>query len=286
MKIELVLGILAIGKAMAPAMKSLSKVKKPAWGAMKGAVQSVGSSLNPMQQFGHALKFASILMKPIGMLFKVLGNAIIKKAMPAIMSFIAILTDPTHMEYFEELGYMFGTVLKLSLEGFVFALRLLAPVTRQLTQFLRENNVVMIYFTTMLKAWIFVIMGAINAVKIGISWIHSIGSTIIIVFRNVRNGIKSIFNGIIGFINNIINGINNLFGTSFGTVPSLATGGNILQSGLVFAHRNEKIIPAKTAPLSGGGGEIHIHIDLRNAIVDNRDKLIRQIGEQVLMRIG
>ncbi len=55
------------------------------------------------------------------------------------------------------------------------------------------------------------------------------------------------------------------------------------RTGPAIVHRGEEIIPANRR---GSRGEITINIDLRNAVVDNVDRLSQKIAEQVMIRIG
>ena len=71
--------------------------------------------------------------------------------------------------------------------------------------------------------------------------------------------------------------IPNIGGYQFGTsyVP---------QSGPYHLTRGEAVISAKENRQGSGG--ININIDLRNAVVDNVDRLSQKIAEQVMIRIG
>ncbi len=55
------------------------------------------------------------------------------------------------------------------------------------------------------------------------------------------------------------------------------------QSGIYHLTKGEAVIPAGK---NGSGGEIHVHIDLRNAVVDNIDRLSQKIVEQVMIQLG
>ena len=56
------------------------------------------------------------------------------------------------------------------------------------------------------------------------------------------------------------------------------------RTGLAIVHRAEEIIPANRRKRSTGG--ININIDLRNAVVDNIDRLSQKIVEQVMIQLG
>lgn len=55
------------------------------------------------------------------------------------------------------------------------------------------------------------------------------------------------------------------------------------QTGAYILEQGEAVISRRD---NRGRGEIHIHIDLRNAVVDNVDNLSQKIAEQVLIQIG
>ncbi len=56
------------------------------------------------------------------------------------------------------------------------------------------------------------------------------------------------------------------------------------RTGPAIVHRGEEIIPANRRKRSTGG--ININIDLRNAVVDNIDRLSQKIVEQVMIQLG
>lgn len=61
-------------------------------------------------------------------------------------------------------------------------------------------------------------------------------------------------------------------------------GGIVPRTGPYILHAREEVIEANKR--GRGRGEIHVHIDLRNAVVDNVDRLTQKIAEQVLIQIG
>ena len=67
-----------------------------------------------------------------------------------------------------------------------------------------------------------------------------------------------------------------------GTFGSYQFGGLIPRTGPYLLHKREEVIPANRRGSQG----ITINIDLRNAVVDNVDRLSQKIAEQVMIRIG
>ena len=55
------------------------------------------------------------------------------------------------------------------------------------------------------------------------------------------------------------------------------------ESGIYHLTQGEAVIPAGR---NRSGSEIHVHIDLRNAVVDNIDRLSQKIVEQVMIQLG
>ena len=76
----------------------------------------------------------------------------------------------------------------------------------------------------------------------------------------------------------------NLGGFNLGELPVFQLGTSYVpRTGPAIVHRGEEIIPANRRR---SRGEININIDLRNAVVDNVDRLSQKIAEQVMIRIG
>ena len=105
-------------------------------------------------------------------------------------------------------------------------------------------------------------------------------------FNKVKSGMKDIVNGIIKVIRSFISVINKVPGVDIDK-PSYIHSGikSVPSTGLYMLKRHEKVLDQDDASNIENGG-IHIHIDMRDAIIDNRDKLVRDIVEQVVIQIG
>ncbi|KKL63436.1 hypothetical protein LCGC14_2175140, partial [marine sediment metagenome] len=176
----------------------------------------------------------------------IIGASILKTIMPVLIPFLAALTDPVILATMEDIGRIVGIILIPALMAFTFTLNLMIPIIKVVTNFL----------------------------------------------ANIGGVLRVVGNGFIWFINVIIGGINSLLKLiTFGAwkniprIPSLQGGiKSVPQTGLYILHKREEVIPANRRDRKSSGITIHIHMD--NSIIDNRDKLVQDIAEQVWMRIG
>lgn len=149
------------------------------------------------------------------------------------------------------------------------------------------------------KTWDFIVRGvtgvkdmivgafkwAIDFVVGYFQFIISIPGRIVDVFKMIGNAIaapfKWAFNLIAGLWNNTVGRLSFTIpswvpiiggaGFSMPRLPTLATGGEIIQTGAVMAHKGERIIPASVAGLTGGtGGIARLEIDLTGASEEMR----------------
>ena len=225
---------------------AIAKTKKKTWVAMKGAFDTVKQVSGSFGTMVSALRFISPIIKVFNALLKIIGVSILKTIMPVLIPFLAALTSPTMLALMEEIGKIIGMTLISALWAFTWALELLMPVIKIVTDLL----------------------------------------------AGIGGVLRMAGNGFIWFINMIIGGINSLlklitFGMfkSIPKIPSLQKGiSSVPFTGLYKLHAREEVIPANRRDRKSSGITIHIHMD--NSIIDNRDKLVQDIAEQVWMRIG
>lgn len=98
-----------------------------------------------------------------------------------------------------------------------------------------------------------------NAFSNAVSWFTNLGNSI---GEGLKNGFKAVVNGIVGLINNIvihpinfvIDGLNHLPFVNIAHIPDIprmATGGKIMESGMIFAHKGETVQPARKRGFRG-----------------------------------
>lgn len=298
--------MVAISAAIGVAFQALSKVKKSAWNAMKGAMGAVKSAAGPLDAVGKIFRFLTPIMKIFGMLFTILGAAIMQAAMPGIQLLIDAFTDPVFIQKVIDLGTQIGElIVALMTPEFIETLMslvvgiidlasavLTAGFLDELVTFIGEIiklvNIILtpgfiigvIKLVTGLVSLAGVIVGAMKPV---IEWIGTLNpSKIARLFYVVGLGIATLLGFMVGHLPGALIaaaawaiGMAGLLSLQHGTPYVPHTGPYIL-------HRGEAVIPARKR----GAGEIHIHIDLRNAVVENVDRLSQKIAEQVLIQIG
>jgi hypothetical protein len=252
--------------------QAIAKTKKASWKAMEGAMTSVKGAAGPMGSIANSFKVFAPIVKTVNALFKVLGASILKTLMPALIPLLAMLTSPVMLALMEDIGKIIGVVLIPIFGILTTVLKIVAPILKQVTQFFLENE------------W------ALKALILVLSPLLFILKNLTGIWDFVCTSLKTVGNAFIWFINMVIGGINILMNAiTFGLwgdipkIPSLQFGiDSVPRTGPYLLHKDETVISAgKRAK-----GEIHVHIDLRNAVVDNVDRLSQKIAEAVLIQIG
>jgi len=263
--------MVAISAAIGPAMQALSKVKAKSWKAMQGAMQEVKAAASPMNSMRASLSFISPVMKVFATIFKLLGASIAVASLDAMKALLTLLTDPATIEGTQELGKLIGEVIIPVIQALTLVFTALGPGIVAVTNFFNENKV------------------ALEILK----WtIAPLANLLLLLTKNwdgVLIGLKAIGNGFIIMINGIIDGINFImnaitltFWDDIHKIPLLHHGIDYVpRTGPYILEKGETVIKA-----GKGRGEIHVHIDLRNAVVDNVDRLASRIAEQVLIQVG
>ncbi len=136
------------------------------------------------------------------------------------------------------------------------------------------------------------------------SFIHSIiskigdafsglGTMIHGVWDGIVSKIKGAINFIIGLINGFIGGVDAIHvdvgpihvGFAIPKVPYLASGGYVESTGLAMIHRGERVVPARTSPIGGGGvggGQaVNMYITINGPSRQMADDFIKEISRRL-----
>jgi len=251
---------------------AIAKTKKATWKAMKGAYSAAKGAGGPMASIANALKVFAPILKIVNALFKMLGAAILKQVLPAMQPLLDMLTSPEMMALMGDVAEIIATALIPAFELLTPALKIVVPVLKNVTEFFLENKWALAALIVVLSP----LLGLLYVLKI--SW------------KDITGVLKVVGNSFIWFINAIIKSINTLMNSiTFGTwadirsIPYLHSGIDYVpRTGPYILEQGEKV----TAKGKASRGEIHVHIDLRNEVVDNVDRLSQKIAEQVLIQIG
>lgn len=269
------MGAAAAGAAMQGAMgvmNAIAKTKKATWNSMKGAMKEVKSAAGPMGTIKSVFSFLTPIVKVIASLFKVLGATILKTVLPVLQPLLDMLSSPIMLSIMEDIGEIIGVVLIPVFEILTIALQVLAPIIKSFTGFLTKNKLVVLTLISVLNPLLGLLLLLIN------SW------------EGIAGVLKVVANGFVWFINTIIDGINILMNAltldtwaNIPTIPYLHSGTDYVpKTGAYILEQGESVI----AKGRKGKGEIHVHIDLRNAVVDNVDRLVQRVAEEVLIQVG
>ncbi|BDI54937.1 MAG: tail tape measure protein [Asgard archaea virus VerdaV3] len=275
--------MVAISAVLGVAFKALSKVKKSAWNAMKGAMGAVKGAAGPLDAISKIFMFLSPIMKVFGFLFKILGVAIMQAAMPAIQLLIDTFTDPDFIQQIIDLGTQIGLlIVALLTPGFIQNIKDLAIQILGLVNAILVPGFIM-GITNLVGGLVALAGVIIGALKPVIAWIATLDpSEIARLFYVVGLGISALLGLMVG---GPIGGLIAAAAWAIGMVGLLSYQKGtpyVPRTGPYILHRGEEVIPAGRK----GKGEIHVHIDLRNAVVDNVDRLSQRIAEAVLIQIG
>lgn len=277
--------MVAISAVLGVAFKALSKVKKSAWNAMKGAMQSVKGAAGPLDAIAKIFMFLSPIMKVFGFLFKILGVAIMQAAMPAIQLLIKMLTDPAFLAQIMILGAQIGElIVALLTPNFINSIKGLILQVIGLANAVLVPGFIM-GITNLVSGLVGLAAVFIGALAPVIDWLATLDpSEIARLFYVVGLGISALLGLMIG---GPIGGLIAAAAWAIGMVGLLSYQRGtdyVPRTGPYWLDRGEAVITAKEN--RRGRGDIYIHIDLRNAVVDNVDRLSQRIAEAVLIQIG
>jgi len=265
--------------ALAPMVRSvfiaIAKTKQKTYKAMKGAFDAAKNTAGAFGVIGNTLRLLSPILKIFGIfgsLLRIIGASMMKTLMPSFEKLLELLTSDRMLAIMEKIGELLGTILIPALELFMVVLEFLIPAIETFVDFLIENK------------WI------LGLLMLSMRSVIGVIGFLIYNWEAVVNVLRLVGNGFIWFINTIIRGLNSLMGLlTFGlarkipSIPYLHSGTDFVpRTGPYVLERGEQVISKGNR----GNGGIIINIDLRNAVVDNVDRLSRRIAEQVMMRIG
>jgi len=260
---------------------------------LKGGIQ--GKLLGMLSGFLDLLKIFDPIFKPISAMIKVFVNEILIQLMPLmmpIMDFLIQLIPWVRLggkvtgEFIKYLISFVVPTIMLLWNGFLGLIKVMQPfidvvIGGIITSF---NYIKGLYDLTLgvifeLIAWGFKLVSGGYDNTLGAVW-----DLILIGFNFVKDGIKLVLNGIIGFINGFIDLINLIPGVNIGGLGYLHSGTrSVRETGMYMLKRDERVeTPDNTEQQS----IININIDMRGSVVDDRDKLVRDISEEVFLAIG
>ena len=287
---------MAIGMALSAVtgvFKAISKTKKGTWKAMKGAYGAAKGAAGPMASIAAALKVFAPVIKVVNALFKVLGASILKTVLPAMQPLLDMLTSPIMLALMEDIGEIIGIALIPAFEILTTVLEIVAPILKKVTEFFLENEWALNLLILAMSPLLFTLKMLTE------NWDAIVG-----VLEIVGNAIVSFINFVIGGVNLLMNTLTAglwadipLIGQAIAAAATVPEGvptkmldfyqygtDFVPRSGPYHLTRGEAVVTA--GDNRRGKGEIHVHIDLRNAVVDNVDRLSQKIAEQVLIQIG
>jgi phage-related protein len=251
---------------------AIAKTKKASWKAMKGAMGAVKQAAGPMASIANALKVFAPIMKVVNALFKFLGATILLTVMPALKPLLDMLSSPLMLSIMEDIGEIIGIALIPVFKILTTVLKVIAPILKKVTEFFLDNE------------W------ALNLLILAMSPLLGLLLLLTNNWEDIAGVLRTVGNAFIWFINAISDAINMLMNAiTFGNwanipnIPYLHSGTDYVpRTGGYYLEQGEQVIAKgnKSKP------EIHVHIDLRNAVVDNVDRLSQKIAEQVLIQIG
>ena len=256
--IIIVLPFLLIGKALKP----LAKIKKKAWSAMGNAFKSMRASVDPMKSFAKIFEIIGVIMLPLTFLFTLLAAIILNELMPYIVDLIALIDD-------------LGDVAQASADE--------VDYLNEYYEIQVAKVNALIYAFGKLHYWLFVFDVRVWALNEGLDALEGIMDSVLFVINELIGGFEDLFTAMDDFLDDIWNHPLVKWATGRGDVPGSGGDGGGGGGGdeLPWWIPQHPIIPRGSSNTSNT-----VNINLSGAVIDNRDKLVRDIVEQVVIRIG
>ena len=281
----MVLPFLMIAKALKP----MAKIKKGGWKAMGGAFKSLKSSLNPMKSFSKIFEVISIVMLPLTFAMTLLAQVIFEYLMPYIRDVIVLLKElSVNVDtWIKDMG-RWAYETEITLDAWLAYVGL---TTAQVLDYLAQISGGNLDTTAaMFDNWDLFWDGLISETTKGLEDLLTLD--------------KNYYDDLADFLEDWIKDVLDMFG-SLGDISGGGIGGGdgggggwdpigdiidwFHSGGVVPRTGNYRLQAGETVidkHSDVGGTSNVININLQDSIIENRDKLIRDITEAVIIRIG
>ena len=285
----MVLPFLLIGKALAP----LAKVKKKGWKAMGNAFGQVKSAVNPMQSFSKILEVLSILMLPLTYIFTVLAAYIAEYLIGYIEDLVGWL---------EDLGDYIEDELIPIIEALIDIIIIVVDLIVIVIDFLGGFVTVLGYLSagldnvgTSVKVWTLLlplVVEGFHAVINAVIWWGETWDNFWISFGEIMSaGFMGIIDNTVGLITSVYDAFEDMMNGILSLIPGDWGGGDDGDGDENPWYDPIGIFGSSSASSSSSSDITNtssntVNIDLRGAIVDDRDQLIRDISQEVIIRLG
>lgn len=251
---------------------AIAKTKAKSWKAMKGAMGAVKSAAGPMASIANALQVFAPIMKVVNALFKVLGGKILVALLPVLQPLLDMLSSQEMLDIMDDIAEVIALYLKPAFVLLKDALKIILPILGKVTASFSKN-----------KGVLDSLLLALDPLLDFLEKFENKWGVISQVLNEIGNGFIWVFNAFINFINLLMNALSFGAWADIPEVPYLHRGIDYVpRTGPYILEKGESV----TEKGKRGRGEIHVHIDLRNAVVDNVDRLSQRIAEAVLIQIG
>jgi len=291
---------MVVYQIMVKAFDAMAKTKKATWKAMKEAVKYVDKATNILSAFGSASLISKVYDKVIGNYTAYLSNVFWGKIVKGI-DFEAITTVITDIlgPIFSGIGTIIGDLIEAAPIGtaiggglgYVIGSFYGSPII---------GGIIGAALGGLIESFYGILGDIVEAAPAGAPY-----KTEVWKLYEEQTGNK--YTGIFDW--KYIDWYNNIYLPSLAATPTTGTYGvgimdpwagygglgglqefqlgtpYVPKTGIYGLTKGEAVITAKENR-RGSKNEIHIHIDLRNAVVENVDRLSQKIAEQVLIQIG
>jgi phage-related protein len=219
-------------KAFVKGAKTMGKTAKSM--ASAGGMGGLRSALSGIKDIFNAMLSPLQVLNP---LFKIIAGIIRQALLPVIQMLMPYI----------QMAVKWLNKNRKAILMFLNPIKLLGMIWKRLTSDFKKigkglsaiwNNIVAPVFTALMtavrvigdvfKAAIDVLFGAFDAV----------GDA----FDAVFDAARGVINGFVGAINAVIGAINKIPGVNLDKLPTLDTGGEILETGLAVVHKNERVL--------------------------------------------
>lgn len=267
-----------IGKALKP----LAKIKRAGWNAMGRAFTKAKEAVNPMRSFTKLFEVFGMILLPLTYLITILAAKLAVALMPLIQQLILLV-----VEYGDELATLVRWIV-IVIGWVITFFGWLRKLGDAIGNWLDDVEAAWVKFWE-------------NWYDILEKWWYSIIDTLILgcdfLYKEWVGFWSDLYDAVTDWVQRIIDAITGADDGGDGgneREPSIwdiftpqggqyaHSGGLVPRTGWYKLQAQERVIDKHDAR---GGGGTTINIDMRGAIIDDRDKLITDIVEQVTMRI-
>ncbi len=241
-------GIFGVFDKIGDKVSAIFGKKSPISKGLKGLKSGFGSLVGMAMGFIEKLGVLQPIMDIIGIIFEVIGGAVMEALMPAFQVLIDVITDPVFLDMLMEIGQIIGAILTPIIQIFAEVLQMLMPVilpiVKLFSAFLIPIFEALKPLITALAPLFEGLVPIFEALAPLFELIGGVvGKLLVLIIVILANALIGLINTIAMIVYALTFGSVNLGIIDFIAIPSYDNGGIAMSDQIAKVQKGEKMIP-------------------------------------------